>query len=132
MAPSRATIRQKTLAHDVRFEGVGLHTGERIAVRLAPAPAGTGLVFASGDDRIPARAENVVSTVLATTLGLSNGARVSTVEHFLAALAGMGVDNAIVEVEGSELPILDGSSKIFVDQILAAGIMEQRAERIVY
>ncbi|HVO30271.1 MAG TPA: UDP-3-O-acyl-N-acetylglucosamine deacetylase [bacterium] len=132
MAPSRATIRQKTLAHEVRFDGIGLHTGERIAVRLAPAPAGTGLVFASGDDRIPARTENVVSTVLATTLGLSNGARISTVEHFLAALAGMGVDNAIVEIDGSELPILDGSSQIFVDQILAAGIVEQRAERIVY
>lgn len=132
MAPSRATIRQTTLAREVRFDGVGLHTGERIAVRLAPAPADAGLVFVQGDDRIPARTENVVSTVMATTLGLVSGARISTVEHFIAALAGMGVDNALVEVEGCELPILDGSSKIFCDRILEAGVAEQRAERLVY
>ncbi len=132
MAPSRATVRQTTLARDIRFDGIGLHTGERITVRLAPAPVDTGLVFVQGEDRVPALTSNVVSTVLATTLGLPNGTRISTVEHFTAALAGMGVDNAIIEVDGTELPILDGSSRIFVDRILEAGIVEQRAERLVY
>ena len=132
MAPSRATIRQTTLSREIQFDGIGLHTGERITVRLRPAPVDTGIVFVQGSDRMLAKTENVVSTIMATTLGLPSGARLSTVEHFTAALAGMGVDNAIVDVQGSELPILDGSSKIFVDRILEAGIVEQRSERMVF
>src|SRR4051794_15212086 len=93
MAPSRATIRQRTLARDVRFDGIGLHTGERISVRLSPAPADSGIVFLQGSERMLAATENVVSTLMATTLGLPSGARLSTVEHLTAALAGMGVDN---------------------------------------
>ncbi len=101
-------------------------------MRLLPAPANTGIVFHQGADavRIPARAENVVSTVLATTLGLE-GQRISTVEHVVAALAGLGLDNAFIAVEGSELPIVDGSCRPFVERILEDGVLEQRAERWV-
>ena len=133
MAPSRATIYQTTLAKDLVFDGVGLHSGERISLRVSGAPANTGIVFAVGPDavRIQALAGNVVSTFLATTLG-ANDARISTVEHLLAALAGMGVDNAIVEVSGNELPIVDGSSAPFVRALQEAGLRELRAEREVF
>lgn len=132
MAPSRGTIHQTTLARECTIDGVGLHTGATISVRLAPAPPDTGVVFLTETGvRIPAQAGMVVSTILATTLG-HGAARVSTVEHLLAALAGMGVDNAIVEVSGGELPILDGSSRVFVEQLREAGIVEQRAERTVF
>lgn len=131
MAPSRATVRQTTLNKEISFQGVGLHTGENIALRVLPAPANTGIVFVGSEGvRIPAEAGLVVSTFLATTLGRDD-ARISTVEHLLAALAGMGVDNAIVEVDGTELPILDGSSAPFVKKILEAGLREQREERMV-
>src|SRR4051812_32779063 len=121
MAPSRSTIYQTTLARDLVFDGVGLHSGERISLRVTAAPANTGLTFVVGPDavRIPAIAGHVVSTFLATTLGLGD-TRVSTVEHLLAALAGLGVDNAHIVVTGSELPIMDGSSAPFVRAIQEA------------
>ena len=133
MAPSRATIRQTTLLRDVTFDGVGLHSGENISVRVAPAPVNTGIVFVQTKDevRIPAAADNVVSTFLATTLGVSQ-TRVSTVEHLVAAIAGLSIDNAIIEVSGSELPIVDGSSAPFVRAFLETGIRELRAERQVF
>ena len=133
MAPSRATIYQTTLAKDLVFEGVGLHSGERISLRVTSAPANTGLEFVVGPDaiRIPALAGHVVSTFLATTLGIGD-ARVSTVEHLLAALSGLGVDNARIIVSGSELPIVDGSSAPFVRSILEVGLRELRAEREVF
>jgi UDP-3-O-[3-hydroxymyristoyl] N-acetylglucosamine deacetylase len=133
MAPSRATIYQTTLAKDLVFEGVGLHSGERISLRVTSAPANTGLEFVVGPDavRIPALAGHVVSTFLATTLGIGD-ARVSTVEHLLAALSGLGVDNARIIVSGSELPIVDGSSAPFVRSILEGGLRELRAEREVF
>lgn len=133
MAPSRATIYQTTLAKDLVFEGVGLHSGERITLRVTAAPANTGIEFVVGPDavRIPALAGHVVSTFLATTLGIGD-ARVSTVEHLLAALSGLGVDNARILVSGSELPIVDGSSAPFVRSILEVGLRELRAEREVF
>lgn len=133
MAPSRATIYQTTLARDLAFEGVGLHSGEKISLRVTSAPANTGLTFVVGPDgvRIPALAGHVVSTFLATTLGIGD-VRVSTVEHLLAALAGLGVDNAHIVISGAELPIMDGSSAPFVRAIQEAGIRELRAEREVF
>ena len=132
MAPSRATIRQTTLERDVSFRGVGLHTGEPISVKLLPAPADTGVVFiAENGERIPAAASEVVSTLLATTIGRGT-ARISTVEHLLAALAGLAIDNVIVEISGQEAPILDGSSRPFVDAVLEAGVAELRRERMVW
>ena len=131
MAPSRATIYQTTLARSVDLDGIGLHTGERIGLTLSPARAGSGLTFVSEDGaKVPARSEHVVSTLLATTLGKGE-ARISTVEHLLAALSGMGVDNATVQVRGNELPIADGSSAPFVAAIREAGLTELSAERQV-
>ncbi len=132
MAPSRAIIRQQTLADEVIVDGIGLHTGEPIRLRLLPAPAATGVVFIAQDGtRIPASAEHVTSTLLATTIG-RDSASISTVEHLLAAIAGMGLDNVRIEVQGPELPIVDGSSRPFVEKILEAGLVEQRIEREVY
>lgn len=108
--------------------GVGLHSGKPATLTLSPSHPDSGITFVRRDVgvEIPARAGCVVDTVLSTTLG-ANGASVATVEHVLAALAGMGVDNCRVEVDGPEVPILDGSSAPFVYLIQEAGIRVQRA-----
>jgi UDP-3-O-[3-hydroxymyristoyl] N-acetylglucosamine deacetylase len=126
-------VQQRTVKSVVVGEGVALHSGARTSFRIVPAPPGTGIVFIRTDlsprVAIPARAEHVVDTRLATTLG-AGGATVSTVEHLLAALAGLGVDNASVEIDGPEVPVLDGSAMPFVELIRAAGgTAEQRAPR---
>src|SRR5205085_11631636 len=103
----------------------GLHSGAKVRLTLAPAPPDTGIVFVRSGVEIPALAANVVDTRLNTSLG-REGVRIGTVEHVLAALAGCGIDNAYVEVEGPEVPILDGSSAPFVQLIQEAGIHEQQ------
>jgi UDP-3-O-[3-hydroxymyristoyl] N-acetylglucosamine deacetylase len=122
-------LSQRTLKSKVTCTGVGLHSGARIDLALSPAPADTGIVFVRTDlpnpVEIPARAEFVVDTRLATTLG-KDGVRVGTVEHLLSALAGLGIDNCRVEVSGPEVPIMDGSAAPFVYLILSAGIAQQR------
>ena len=116
-----------TLAAPSRvFEGVGLHSGADASVRFHPAPAGSGLTFRdrrSGQE-IPARAANVTDTSRCTRLGL-NGVEVQTVEHVLSALAGLGVDDALIETEGGEMPAADGSAAPFVALIRGAGLREQ-------
>lgn len=116
---------QQTLARPVACEGIGLHHGQLVYLTIYPAPANRGLSFVRTDlpnrPVIPARCSNVVDTTLATTLGVP-GAAISTVEHLLAALAGLGIDNARVEVCGPELPILDGSAAPFVALLRQAGI----------
>lgn len=125
---------QRTLQLKTSVEGVGLHTGARVRLTLNPAPVDTGIVFVRTDlpcpVEIPARAELVVDTTLCTTLGRGD-ARVGTVEHLLAALYALGVDNARVEVDGPEIPILDGSAEPFVQMVEAAGIREQKSPRKV-
>ncbi|MFL5301388.1 MAG: UDP-3-O-acyl-N-acetylglucosamine deacetylase [Anaeromyxobacteraceae bacterium] len=118
---------QRTVAKRVSCTGVGLHTGMPATLSLAPAAPDTGIVFVRRDlgVEIPARADNVVDTTLSTTLGV-NSARVATVEHVLAALTGMGVDNCRVEVDGPEIPILDGSAAPFVYLVREAGVRQQR------
>ncbi len=112
---------QTTLREAIAFEGVGLHTGAAASVRVAPAPAGHGIRFRLDDAvEFPARADYVVETVRATVLGVGEY-RVSTVEHLLSALLGSGIDDALIEVSGPEIPILDGSAKVFADAIAAAG-----------
>lgn len=114
---------QLTIKKPVSVEGIGLHTGEPARITLSPAPASTGVVFCASDTHrtlIPASPDHVVDGRYATTLGL-NGARVQSVEHLLAAAAALGIDNLLVEVEGNELPALDGSAKPFVDLLYAAG-----------
>ncbi len=116
--------RQHTLARPVTCRGIGVHSGRPAHLRILPAEQGTGIVFVrtdlAGRPTIPAQEAHVVETTLATTLGLDE-ARVSTVEHLLAALLTLGFDNAIVEVDGPEVPIMDGSAAPFVKLLTAAG-----------
>jgi len=125
-------IRQRTLKNVIRATGVGLHTGDKVYLTLRPAPADTGVVFRRVDLLEPveilARPENVADTTLSTTLGRS-GVRVATVEHLLSALAGLGVDNAYVDLSASEVPIMDGSAGPFVFLVQSAGIEEQNAPK---
>ncbi|BAU47281.1 UDP-3-O-(3-hydroxymyristoyl) glucosamine N-acyltransferase [Sulfurifustis variabilis] len=121
-------IKQRTLKNVIRATGVGLHTGEKVYLTLRPAPVETGIVFRRVDLKEPveirACPENVSDTRLSTTLE-SNGVRVSTVEHLMSAFAGMGIDNAYVELTAPEVPIMDGSAGPFVFLIQSAGIAEQ-------
>jgi UDP-3-O-[3-hydroxymyristoyl] N-acetylglucosamine deacetylase len=124
--------RQCTIRHSIRATGVGLHSGEPVLMRLRPGPVDSGVVFNRIDlapaVSIPARLDHVVDTQRATTLG-SGSARVATVEHLLAALAGLRIDNLQVDVSAAELPIMDGSAAPFVFLLQAAGIEEQAAPK---
>ncbi|PZR17279.1 MAG: UDP-3-O-[3-hydroxymyristoyl] N-acetylglucosamine deacetylase [Archangium gephyra] len=123
---------QRTLQRTVVVEGVGLHSGTKVTLRLVPAPANSGLVFVRTDltDKpvIPVRWDLVTDTVLATTLA-HNGAKVATVEHLLAAVSGLGVDNLRMEVDGPELPIMDGSAYPFAQRMIDAGFRAQGEPR---
>ncbi len=125
-------IKQRTLKNSIRATGVGLHTGDKIYLTLRPAPVNTGIVFRRVDldppVDLPARAENVGDTTLSTTL-VRGGVRVSTVEHLLSAMAGLGIDNAFVELTAPEVPIMDGSAGPFVFLLQSAGIEEQDAPK---
>ena len=125
-------ISQRTLKNVIRATGVGLHTGQKIRLTLSPAPVDTGILFRRVDldpiVTIEAHAEMVGDTTLSTSLGTGES-RVSTVEHLLSAIAGLGIDNAIVDVDGPEVPIMDGSAGPFVFLIQSAGIREQLAHK---
>lgn len=115
---------QTTLREPFAFEGVGLHTGVPCRVEVVPAPVDSGLRFVANGIEIPAVAEYVVETARATVVG-KNGVTISTVEHLLAAIFGMGIANATIRVEGPEIPVADGSAKLFVEAIRHAGIVRQ-------
>ncbi|MFQ5585678.1 MAG: UDP-3-O-acyl-N-acetylglucosamine deacetylase [Thermodesulfobacteriota bacterium] len=126
-------MRQKTLKNDISFSGTGLHSGLHAHVKLRPAREDHGILFIRTDLKKPvsirAEARNVTDTQFATTIG-HNGASVATIEHLMAALYGMGIDNAVVEIDSSEVPILDGSASHYVDLIKEAGVsIQQRAKR---
>lgn len=125
-------IKQRTIKNAIRATGVGLHTGEKIYLTLLPAPVDTGIVFRRVDLNPPveieAKAHNVGETTLSTTL-MNGDVRVSTVEHLLAAMAGLGIDNVIVELSAAEVPIMDGSAGPFVFLIQSAGVQEQSAPK---
>ncbi|MBI5450535.1 MAG: UDP-3-O-acyl-N-acetylglucosamine deacetylase [Gammaproteobacteria bacterium] len=125
-------IKQRTLKNVIRATGVGLHTGEKILLTLRPAPVDAGIVFRRVDldpaVEIPGRENYVGDTMLSTTL-TSGEIRISTVEHLLSAFAGLGIDNAYVELDGQEVPIMDGSAGPFVFLIQSAGIEEQSAAK---
>jgi UDP-3-O-[3-hydroxymyristoyl] N-acetylglucosamine deacetylase len=125
-----ATGWQQTLKAPISCVGVGLHSGQRVSMTLRPAPVDHGIVFRRTDIGvdIPARFECVVDTRLCTVLA-HDGARIGTVEHVMAALAGCGIDNTLVEVDGPEPPILDGSAAQFVFLLDCAGTAAQRAPR---
>ena len=124
--------RQRTLKNVIRATGVGLHSGEKVLLTLRPAPIDTGIVFRRVDlepiVEIPAQGDLVTETTLCT--GLSSGpAKVQTVEHLLSAMAGLGIDNAYVELSAAEVPIMDGSAGPFVFLLQSAGIAEQDAPK---
>src|SRR5579864_6716493 len=126
--------RQTTLRAQATVTGVGVHSGSPVSLTLGPAPADAGFIFVrtglEGCDReVQAHADAVVATELATVLGDRNGPLVSTAEHVLAALRGMGVDNAMIEIDGPEVPIMDGSAAAFVTAIEQAGIVTLAASR---
>lgn len=123
---------QRTIDKMVEFEGLGLHSGTESSVRILPTGSGEGITFVRTDllgaPRIKASHENLVSTSFATTIG-KDGATVGTVEHILAALYGLGVDNAVIELDGPEIPIMDGSAMPIVDIIEEAGLQKLDATR---
>lgn len=127
-------LQQHTLASEISQSGVGLHTGLSVRVRVLPAAAGQGRYFVRVDlpfkTVIPARVEAVSQTVLSTQLGKGEEC-VRTVEHLLAALAGMGVDNAWIEIDGPEVPLLDGSAQVWVEAIAQVGLVSQSVPRVV-
>lgn len=125
---------QHTLAGPAIFAGVGMHTGERVRAAIKPAPADSGVTFVridvhDRDNRIPARGDLVVQTRLGTVLGNEAGVTAATVEHLLAAMAALGVDNAIVELDGPEVPVMDGSALPFIELLDHAGLRRQEALR---
>jgi UDP-3-O-[3-hydroxymyristoyl] N-acetylglucosamine deacetylase len=125
-------IKQRTLRNAIRATGIGLHTGEKVYLTLKPAPVDTGIIFRRVDldpvVEILAIAENVGETTLSTTL-VNGDVKVSTVEHLLSAMAGLGIDNAYIDVSAPEVPIMDGSAGPFVFLLQSAGIEEQNAAK---
>ena len=123
---------QRTLKNKVSATGIGLHSGEKVRLTLKPAPINTGIIFKRVDLTVPvdivAHARNVGDTRLSTTL-VNGSVKISTVEHLLAALAGLGIDNAYIEVDASEIPIMDGSAGPFIYLIQSAGIEKQQAPK---
>lgn len=124
--------RQKTLAKQVDLNGVGVHSGLPVHVCLKPAPQGTGIIFVRTDVKdqpnvIPALWSYVVDTRLCTLLANSAGVKVGTIEHLMAALRGADVSNVIIEIDGPEVPIMDGSSAAFIEAIDSVGVVEQEA-----
>ena len=125
---------QKTLRNSISCKGVGLHGGYLINMKLAPAPVNTGIVFKRTDvaesiSEIPARYDTVSDLIMCTTVENEAGVRIATVEHLMAALSGCGVDNVFVELDGPEVPVMDGSSAPFVFLIECADVIEQDSPR---
>jgi len=125
-------IKQRTLKNSIRATGVGLHSGEKVYLSLKPAPVNTGIIFRrtdlEGSPDIDANYDQVGDTTMSTTL-IKEGVRVDTVEHLLSAMAGLGIDNAYVELSAPEVPIMDGSAGPFVFLLQSAGIAEQDAPK---
>lgn len=123
---------QRTLQNTIRATGVGLHSGEKVFLTLRPAPVDTGIVFRRVDlepvVEIPARADLVTETMLCTGVA-RDGGKAMTVEHLMSAMAGLGIDNAYVDLSAPEVPIMDGSSGPFIFLLQSAGIVEQRAPK---
>ena len=125
-------VRQKTLGSAIECTGVGLHGGNKVSMVLHPAEPGSGVVFQRADlggAKLAASYKNVCATEMCTSLGDGNGFQVATVEHLMSAFAGLGIDNVVVELDGSEVPIMDGSAAPFVFLIECAGIVEQPVPR---
>ena len=134
MQPNHSEV-QQTIASEVSISGVGIHSGQTVDIHLKPAEPNTGIVFKRVDlpnaPQVKADVDNVVETIRSTTLE-ANGARVSTIEHLMAALVGNGVDNVVVEINAAEVPILDGSAEPFIQIIQQVGVKQQEAQKVYY
>ena len=119
-------LNQKTIKNPVSFSGIGLHSGKPAKICVKPSSPDSGIVFKRIDlknnNLIHPNFMNVSSTALNTTISNSNGVKVSTIEHLMGALFGIGIDNALIEIDNEEVPILDGSAKVFIEKILTAGL----------
>jgi UDP-3-O-[3-hydroxymyristoyl] N-acetylglucosamine deacetylase/3-hydroxyacyl-[acyl-carrier-protein] dehydratase len=126
---------QHTIKDEVVISGAGIHTGQSVTMYVKPAEPNTGIIFQRtdlpGKPVVKADVDNVIETNRSTTIE-SNGARVGTIEHMMAALTGMQIDNVLIEIDGEEVPILDGSSQVFIDHLSNAGIKRQDAPKIYY
>jgi len=125
-------IKQQTLSAPISFSGKGLHTGVHVSMTVNPAPDNSGIVFRRIDlentPTVPALCEYVTDTSRGTTIEKGE-AKISTVEHILSALWSMGVDNAVIDIDAPETPILDGSAREYVQRITETGLVEQKADR---
>lgn len=132
LALNKPMVKQRTLKTSVSVTGVGLHSGEKVTLSLRPAQVNSGIVFRRVDvkpvEEIQARADLVHDTRLSTCME-QNGVRIATIEHLMSALAGLGIDNAIIEMDGAEVPIMDGSAGTFIFLLQSAGIVEQSAAK---
>ncbi len=122
-----SVLNQKTIKEPIIFKGIGLHTGELANMKMCPAGPNTGINFKRVDikknNHIPSNIFNVTDTTLCTTISNDFGVKVSTIEHLMGALFGLGIDNVLIEIDNEEVPILDGSAKIFVEKINSVGIV---------
>ena len=118
-------LTQKTIKKKISFQGIGIHTGEKVNLNIIPASPNSGIIFKRVDlpknNIIYPNYNNVTNTTLCTTISNNQGTKVSTIEHLLGALYGLGIDNAVIEIDNQEVPILDGSAKVFIDKIISSG-----------
>ena len=121
-------LNQKTVNNNVTINGIGLHSGKKVSINIIPATPNTGIQFkrvdCDKDNIITPSIFNVTNATLCTTISNGSGVKVSTIEHLMAALFGLGIDNAIVEIDNEEVPILDGSAKVFIEEIKKVGLKE--------
>ena len=121
-------LNQKTVKNKVSIEGIGLHNGKKVSINILPSTPNTGILFkridCKDDNIVIPSVYNVTSATLCTTISNDSGVKVTTIEHLMAALFGLGIDNAIIEINNEEVPILDGSSKIFIEEIKKVGLQE--------
>src|SRR5438552_7280662 len=131
MLGDMTTASQQTLKTVIGCRGIGLHSGQKVAMTMRPAPPGTGIVFHRTDAGAEIRANwvNTIDTARCTVLSNGEGTSVSTIEHLMAALAGAEIDNAVIQLDGPEVPIMDGSAAPFLFLIECAGVVEQDAAR---
>jgi UDP-3-O-[3-hydroxymyristoyl] N-acetylglucosamine deacetylase len=122
------SIKEKTIGSEISISGITLHRGENVTMVLHPLPENSGIIFKKGSVEIPLLPENVVNTQMATTIGKS-GEVIYTVEHFMSAVSAMGITNLLIEIDGNEPPILDGSGAEFLKKIEEVGIVEQERSR---
>jgi UDP-3-O-[3-hydroxymyristoyl] N-acetylglucosamine deacetylase len=126
-----SVLNQKTVNNEINFHGIGLHSGESVNICLKPAEPNFGIVFKRIDIKnnnlVYPNFMNVSNTALNTTISNDSGIKVSTIEHLMGALFGLGIDNALIEIDNEEIPILDGSAKVFIEKLLSVGLKESEA-----